>query len=428
MGPVPHGRLVEEGGQDRRLRVECEPGWVVWGVSTLQCRSGVWSPPSPPSCRQLSCGPPPPRPHARHTPLSGSSLMGDTAHYYCLPGWLLITNNSSSEPVARERVVTTCGPGGEWSGPQFTCVNATQLEGSWTVNSAFISINIIYILLALLVLLTAPLLALHCCGPRLCRTNKVGQGSLSVVPESLLSPQPSPATSGGVYSVTAGKILQPATVSPSTLRSLSPAAANSFKPGLPGPASLPAAAPGRHQSRNTRTSLPFHFDSPLVPSPASPAPLVDESGYASLVRRQEPLYEPIRESTVTPDPLHTYDSVPRGGDSGGEAVQHEYANMPCGQDSEQGSTASFPDLLEMVTRSKTPSPRCHTKADVTDNTDVGKLYAKVDLSRKRSRPNSEESTETVVATGKENLDSYTKTLINRFNSFLEQEGHVNCRK
>merc|ERR1719430_2726810 len=84
------------------------------------------------------------------------------------------------------------------------------------------------------------------------------------------------------------------------------------------------------------------------------------------------------------------------------------------------SSGSYPDLLEMVTRSSSPSPR----------EQMG-VYAKVDLSRKRSRPNSDASTiesngSTPGGNGaekKDTLDSYTRTLIDRFNSFLETEGH-----
>merc|ERR1719357_2304953 len=91
------------------------------------------------------------------------------------------------------------------------------------------------------------------------------------------------------------------------------------------------------------------------------------------------------------------------------------------------ASGSYPDLLEMVTRSNSPSAR-----------EQAGMYAKVDLSRKRSRPNSDASTiesngsstttATTPAGGNGGLDSYTRTLIDRFNSFLETEGHSDHRK
>ena len=45
------------------------------------------------------------------------------------------------------------------------------------------------------------------------------------------------------------------------------------------------------------------------------------------------------------------------------------------------TAASYPDLLEMVTRSRTPSPVATVKK-AKDNTDVAQLYAKVTLPNK----------------------------------------------
>jgi len=89
------------------------------------------------------------------------------------------------------------------------------------------------------------------------------------------------------------------------------------------------------------------------------------------------------------------------------------------------SSGSYPDLLEMVTRSGSPGSRDHAG-----------MYAKVDLSRKRSRPNSDASTieshgsttgGSLVGRGsgepaekKDGLDSYTRTLIDRFNPSLRR--------
>ena len=66
------------------------------------------------------------------------------------------------------QAAAVCLSSGSW-GPthHLTCVDASQLGQGW-LESASLSINIIYILLALLTVLTVPLLLLHCCGRRLC--------------------------------------------------------------------------------------------------------------------------------------------------------------------------------------------------------------------------------------------------------------------
>ena len=66
------------------------------------------------------------------------------------------------------KAAAVCLSSGSW-GPthHLTCVDASQLGKGW-LESASLSINIIYILLALLTVLTVPLLLLHCCGRRLC--------------------------------------------------------------------------------------------------------------------------------------------------------------------------------------------------------------------------------------------------------------------
>ena len=61
-----------------------------------------------------------------------------------------------------------------------------------------------------------------------------------------------------------------------------------------------------------------------------------------------------------------------------------------------------------------PEPRPHSDTTLSD---VSSMYAKVDLSRKHSRPNSDE-----IDTKKQQ-DSYTKTLIKKFDLFLQQGGH-----
>ena len=97
-----------------------------------------------------------------------------------------------------------------------------------------------------------------------------------------------------------------------------------------------------------------------------------------------------------------------------------------------GGMAAFPPKrvmvkkLEMVKRnSKTPSPGVTNKPSSEPEEEThSHLYAKVDMSRKRSRPSSTESQETVLSSAAASNDSYTKTLIEKFNQFLEQSGHV----
>ena len=168
-----------------------------------------------------------------------------------------------------------CLSSGSW-GPthHLACVDASQLGKGW-MESASLSINIIYILLALLTVLTVPLLLLHCCGRRLCSScprwlsiSRIlssnhftrepkkqpeeaiwSPGGDPGSPPSPSSPLPSSNPSGsGLYSVSSGLVIQPATVwyiqyllfssndnhgnfqiSPSTLRSLS-SSSNTFKP------------------------------------------------------------------------------------------------------------------------------------------------------------------------------------------------------
>ena len=233
-------------------------------------------------------------------------------------------------------------------------------------------------------------------------------------------------------------------VSPSTLRSLSLATSNTFKPfsytAGAQPASLPgphAGWPRRERGPATRTSLQFHFDKTEDggSSGGQAEPVIDEAGYASLIARPgscaDPVYEPLRgrggggDSVASAaascgDQLQLYDDVPRSSSCGSQPqlAEHSYANIAACPDpaSARTSAASFPDLLQMVAAA-TPAP-------LAASTDT--LYAKVDLTRKRSRPNSSDSgsgAETVVSNTKNNLDSYTKTLIEKFNLFLEQGGH-----
>ena len=411
-------------------RVVCDLGFITWGQSTVSCVEGEWSS-SPASCRPLSCGLPPRIDKARARLENGTTLWNDEAVYGCDPGYLMVVNDSSARDYAR----VTCSLQGEWiSTSNIKCVDATQLDG-FLSDSARVSINIIYSLLALLIIFSLPLLIFFCCNRR--KRNKKRKSSScpgGALRESKVEEERSEGTGGedsgvgsdtssprvGVYSVSSGMILQPATVSPNTLRSLS--SGSTFKPFSS--TSQPTSLHHTWQTaerRITKSSLPFQFESPIltVPSVRSSLmeePVIDEAGYASLLSKQDPVYEPLREARQEVEEEeeeerceHTYDDVPNR--------EHEYANMMFYNEKQKNgdstTNSSFPDLLEMVT--KTPSPQVESKLSSQDP----HLYAKVDMSRKRSRPSSTESQETVISASN---DSYTKTLIEKFNQFLEQNG------
>ena len=412
-------------------RLVCDEGFIPWGQSSMSCQEGAWSSP-PASCRPLSCGFPPRVEKAKARLENGTTLWNDEAVYDCEPGYLMVVNDSSAQDYAR----VTCSIQGEWTTTSsIKCVDASQLDG-FLSGSARVSINIIYSLLALLIIFSIPLLVFYCCSRR--RQNQKKKKSGRDRSEKTLKETDSESPRAGIYSVSAGQILQPATISPSTLRSLS-SGSNSFKPfSPPGQASQPSSLPyNTWQSpdkRLTKTSLPFQFESPILTAPSTRStlvveePIIDEAGYASLIAKQDPLYEPLRETkgqvevrkeeeegSSSSSTGHTYDDVP--------IREPEYANMIFypGQ-----GPSSYPDLLEMVRRSsKTPSPVLTKEVEEEEEESHSHLYAKVDLSRKRSRPSSTESQETVISSAAaSNSDSYTKTLIEKFNQFLEQSGHV----
>ena len=435
--PVSNGRIQVEFGDYSVMyvaRLVCDKGFITWGQASISCQEGSWSSP-PASCRPLSCGFPPRLEKARARLENGTTLWNDEAVYDCEPGYLMVVNESSARDFAR----VTCSIQGEWtSTASIKCVDASQLDG-FLSGSAKVSINIIYSLLALLIIFSIPLLVFYCCSRRKQNQKKKGKEERS---EKRVRESESGSPRAGIYSVSSGQILQPATVSPSTLRSLS-SGSNSFKPSNPAsqpsqPSSLPYNTWQTPDRRLTKTSLPFQFESPILTAPPSSRstlvleePVIDEAGYASLIAKQDPLYEPLRETRRQGEggreeeeegntTTHTYDDVP--------VREPEYANMMF----YPGQASSYPDLLEMVRRgSKTPSPPL-TKEGEEEEEGEGEgphshLYAKVDLSRKRSRPSSTESQETVLSSAAataSSSDSYTKTLIEKFNQFLEQSGHV----
>ena len=416
-------------------RLVCDLGYITWGKSTISCVEGEWSSP-PASCKPLSCGYPPRIERAKVRLQNGTTLWNDEAVYDCEPGYLMVVNDSSARDYAR----VTCSEQGDWvSTSSIKCVDATQLDG-FLSGSARVSINIIYSLLALLIIFSLPLLIFYCCTRRKRNKKKKSSERPARLAEDDLRSEGTVKDSGvgsesssprvGVYSVSSGMIIQPATVSPNTLRSLS--SGSTFKPfSYSAPSSLPHTG-WQGERRLTKTSLPFQFESPVttVPSVRSSLmeePVIDEAGYASLITKQDPVYEPLREvgdEVVEEDQStdHTYDDVP--------TREHEYANMMFYNEklaNESTQNCSFPDLLEMVTKSKTPSPVVTGKPSCEQ--EEPHLYAKVDMSRKRSRPSSLESQATVLSESQETVlsapqtDSYTKTLIEKFNQFLEQSGH-----
>ena len=321
-------------------------------------------------------------------------------------------------------------------------MDASQL-GGYLSGTARISINIIYCLLALLIILSVPLLVYYCCNKN-CQLKKKKKKKAAAMMitgikdeeeaghdsgvSSTSSSLPSPKV--GVYSVSSGKILAPATVSPNTLRSLS-TSSNTFKPfSYTQPNSMPHNNWPKKERNATRTaSLQFHFDSPMMEdvhcSTPRSEPLIDEAGYASLIIKQEdPVYEPVRESledvTMTPEGImdNMYDDVPSSRSSSSVTPgEHNYANLSY-EEPVMTESASYPDLVQMVqVQTKQSETDLRRASDVSSSgSHLDNLYAKVDLTRKRSRPNSSDSEETVVQNTKKN--SYTKQLIEKFNQFL----------
>ena len=359
---------------------------------------------------------------------------------------------------AQQHALSVCSEEGVWSQNfDIKCVDASQL-GGYLSGTARISINIIYCLLALLIIMSVPLLVYYCCGRNchLKRKKKEKPATMMITGtkddreedaghdsgvSSGGSSLPSPKV--GIYSVSSGKILAPATVSPNTLRSLS-TSSNTFKPFsyTSQPNSLPYSNWPKKERNATRTSLQFHFDSPMMEdvhcSTPRSEPLIDEAGYASLIIKQEdPVYEPVRESeedvTMTPggNTDNMYDDVPstrsscsvtQGGHNYANLSYEEPGDMPGAAMMRGESSASYPDLVQSV---QTKLPGCQSETELRRASDVSgsggdldNLYAKVDLTRKRSRPNSSDSEETVLQNTKNGLDSYTKQLIEKFNKFL----------
>ena len=354
---------------------------------------------------------------------------------------------------AQQHALSVCSEEGVWlQNFDIKCVDASQL-GGYLSGTARISINIIYCLLALLIIMSVPLLVYYCCGRNchLKRKKKEKAATMMITGtkddkeddaghdsgvSSGGSSLPSPKV--GIYSVSSGKILAPATVSPNTLRSLS-TSSNTFKPFsyTSQPNSLPYSNWPKKERNATRTSLQFHFDSPMMEdvhcSTPRSEPVIDEAGYASLIiKTEDPVYEPVRETeddvTMAPggNMDNMYDDVPSARSSSVTLGEHNYANLSYEEPgettvttvtSEPGPSASYPDLVQMV-QTKQPGGQSESELRSSSGVSLDNLYAKVDLTRKRSRPNSSDSEETVVQNTRNGLDSYTKQLIEKFNQFL----------
>jgi len=447
---IPHGNIfVEFDDYDvmYTAKVECDRGFVTWGHSKVACNEGRWSGP-PAECRPLSCGPPPTLDNANVKLTSGSTLWKDEAVYQCGDGFIMVVDNAS----AQEYTKTICEDDGYWSAiSDVKCVNATQLTGAGYLSGpAKISINIIYCLLALLILtcIPVPLLAYFCSRRRNKDKSNPSLEQISNKEEAVTPSEPCDSPKIGIYSVPNGLVLRPATVSPNTLRSLS--AVSSFKPFsyTEQPSSLPYHGWTITEAQET-PPIPPQIDN--EPHSLSNEPIIDEAGYASLIIKREHLYEPVTESSE-----HNYSNNDRSfeinehnyannehsfeidepnysnnemgfkitehnysnDENKFEINEHNYANVSHEESNEHQESESYPDLLQMVTRDKpsavSDKPRPHSDTTLSD---VSSMYAKVDLSRKHSRPNSDE-----IDTKKQQ-DSYTKTLIKKFDLFLQQGGH-----
>ena len=353
-----------------------------------------------------------------------------------------------------------CSDTGDWySKMNFTCVDAGQLTTTWG-GSASLSINIIYCLLALLIALMVPLTLIHCWGKK-CRHKKnskieieeslppgfIGsefQNSTILHSDELdsrtIAGMGNPSPKIGVYNVKSGSVIHPATVNPHVLRSYS--SASSFKPiqvTAPQPFSLPGAT-WNHSTPRTGRPLNISLDNTLGESGISegsdkPAPEVDESGYATLILKDEPYYEvpPChRDSAIIVNQYNLYDPVTEKpnvpnlscnipleaeemyANSGVERLQEnlpvdiyqtelrseDFTDLttsnksyldqsslypdPVGMYKDPGSS-SYPDLLQMVGASGPPTPEIvsyrgqykHSQPPQTSNPDIGQLYAKV---------------------------------------------------
>uniref|UniRef100_A0A8D2Q1E1 Sushi, von Willebrand factor type A, EGF and pentraxin domain containing 1 n=1 Tax=Varanus komodoensis TaxID=61221 RepID=A0A8D2Q1E1_VARKO len=87
----------------------CEMGYVMQGSSELTCtEAGVWREPYP-SCILLTCGPPPPVPHA--VAFGQSQAYGSKVQYRCLEGYVMET----------EMDTCTCQEDGHWSPNSISC-------------------------------------------------------------------------------------------------------------------------------------------------------------------------------------------------------------------------------------------------------------------------------------------------------------------
>ena len=108
--------------------------------------------------------------------------------------------------------MAVCSDDGERSrAADIKCVDASRLGGGWLAGPARGSINIIYCLLVLLILMSLPLLVFYCCA-RTRRSKGAEQGAEQEGEKAAPSPVSPSSPQAGVYSVSSGCVLQPATV------------------------------------------------------------------------------------------------------------------------------------------------------------------------------------------------------------------------
>ena len=359
-----------------------------------------------------------------------------------------------------------CSETGDWDYKMnFTCVDAGQLTTAWG-GSASLSINIIYCLLALLIALMVPLTLIHCWGKK-CRHKKTTkmdendtappgfngndfQNNTILYPDELDSRNftglgnPSPKI--GVYNVKSGSVIHPATVNPNVLRSYS--SASSFKPiqvNPPQPFSLPSwnhSTPTLEAAERARVNasrpICINLDnsadgaglSANEDGDLSDKPDVDDSGYATLILKEEPyyevppshrdsaviahhynLYDPVTERLEVPNlvpPLESEELYANGDvvyqhNISNEALQQQsgfseqtglYTTQPSSFTNQtisysglnpahiqyQDTSSSYPDLLQMVGQSGPSTPeivKTRNQVETRNQQDIGQLYAKV---------------------------------------------------
>ncbi|CAL4093332.1 unnamed protein product, partial [Meganyctiphanes norvegica] len=101
-------------GYGTQATYNCSPGYVLQGNATRTCdHDGQWTG-DVPTCKAVSCGPPPKFPNSRHTLINGSTHWNGIAVYTCESGYRLHRDTGDT--------VTTCMGIGAWRFINVTCV------------------------------------------------------------------------------------------------------------------------------------------------------------------------------------------------------------------------------------------------------------------------------------------------------------------